>query len=184
MKTRILYTKVWKDEYFAGLVEAEKLLFIYLITNERVNISGVYEITNREIMFDTQLIEVILKAIKKKFQDDGKFYFYENWVAIVNIAKYQIYTGSMNAVAGQKEIRQIPVEFRDILEKIPYQYPISTLSANDDTSINQKPETSNHNLENENRRYETRSGASNSLAIDRIRKQLADKKTLGGTPTE
>ena len=42
-KQRYVNTRFWNDTYVSSLDPIEKLLFIYLLTNEHTNISGVYE---------------------------------------------------------------------------------------------------------------------------------------------
>lgn len=182
MKTRIIHTKIWKDSYFVTLNRTEKLLFIYLIANEKVNICGVYEITDREISFDLDIPKSQVQIVKRKFQEDKKIYFHNNWVAILNLHKYQCYSGPKNLIASNKEIELIPKEFRQILKNIPYQYPIDSISADDNTLINQKPETSNNNLETKNEEQVT--PVSSSLAVERMRKKFAQKKTLGEAPMD
>ena len=36
MKTRIVHTKIWQDDYFVNLSFQEKVLFLYLISNEYI----------------------------------------------------------------------------------------------------------------------------------------------------
>jgi hypothetical protein len=144
MKTRIIYTKIWKDEFYAGLNRAEKILFIYLITNERVNLCGMYELSDREIMFDTQLTtDELLKA---KQSLSSRFLFKKGWVRIYNFERYNNYSGDKNRVAIQNELKNIPDEIKE--------YPIDTLLGDEDTVStfgdtpnNHKSETINHKLE-------------------------------------
>jgi hypothetical protein len=48
-KYRPVYTCIWKDPDFEELNDQEKLLFLYLITNESTTVSGVYPISYRTI---------------------------------------------------------------------------------------------------------------------------------------
>ena len=52
-KYRPVYTKIWKDRDFMVLQKEAKLLFLYLITNESINNSGVYEIPLKIISAET-----------------------------------------------------------------------------------------------------------------------------------
>ena len=88
-KERLVNTKFWDDNYISGLPKEEKLLFIYLLTNALTNISGVYEIQDRRIIFDTGLTQGELDVAKLKFTKDGKIVFAEGWVGIVNFTKHQ-----------------------------------------------------------------------------------------------
>jgi uncharacterized phage protein (TIGR02220 family) len=52
-KYRPVYTKIWKDKDFLGLVKDAKLLFLYFITNESITNSGIYEIPLKTISAET-----------------------------------------------------------------------------------------------------------------------------------
>lgn len=105
MKTRIVHTKVWRDEWFVNLSKDAKLLWLYLITNDQINICGIYEITSREILFDTgvEATKEILNELKPKA------IFVKNWVFIPNIEKYNKYRNApTNNKAFDNEINRIP----------------------------------------------------------------------------
>jgi len=110
VKTRIIYTKIWKDSYFNGLNDSEQKTFLYLLTNERVNICGIYELPDKEKMFDLNFNKNKLAEIKKKFQDDNKFLFIGDWVTVINHEKYNKYLGEKNEVAKQRELDLVPKE--------------------------------------------------------------------------
>jgi hypothetical protein len=63
MTNRYINTNFWKDNYIADLDPSEKLLFLYLITNPRTNIAGIYELNLREIAFDTGFDVDMVKKI-------------------------------------------------------------------------------------------------------------------------
>lgn len=110
MKTRILHTKFWKDDFIAELNPTEKLLYLYLLLNEKVNIIHCYELTDREIQFDTGLDSKTLQIARQKFQDAGKILFFKNYVFLVNSRKYELYTGSTNDTAKDKLISTMSPE--------------------------------------------------------------------------
>jgi len=118
MKTRIIQTKIYKDDYFASLNRAEKLLFLYLLTNERVNLIGIYEITGREIKFDLDLNEDELISAKERLVADKKFVFLNNWVKIINYEKYNNYSGSQNVKAKEKEISLLPKDLIGSIDSV------------------------------------------------------------------
>ena len=130
MRTRIIYTKIWKDEYFANLKKIEQVFFLYLLTNERVNLCGTYELSDREIKFDLNLLDKELDELKEKFINDEKFLFKEGWVIILNYDRYNNYTGEKNLLAKERESLEIP---KSIIE---YQYPIDRVSDTPDTPSN------------------------------------------------
>lgn len=110
MKNRLIETKFWKDSYIVTLTVEERLLYLYLLTNERVNIIHCYEITEREILFDTGIDRGILQKAKEKFQQDGKITFYKEYVFLNNSDKYESYTGELNEKAKLKLQKQMPVD--------------------------------------------------------------------------
>lgn len=150
MKTRIIYTKFWKDEYIGGLNLSEKVLFLYLLTNEHVGLSDIYELSDRIILFDTGLNKEQLENAKQKFEKDGKFRFVKGYIRICNGERYNRYLGDRNAVAMEKERNLIPKGILDTLS-IPYQYPTDSLI----TIINNHNNNHNPNKKQEirNREY-------------------------------
>lgn len=139
MKTRIIQTKIWKDNYYGELNRVEKLLFIYLLTNEKVNLCGIYELSDREIKFDLDLNETELQEAKAHLQQDGKFIFLNGWVKIINYDKYNSYTGEKNETAKEKELKLIPIELKE--------YPIDRVSTILDSLNNHKSEIINKKSE-------------------------------------
>lgn len=108
MKNRLIETKFWKDSYIVELSTEERLLYLYLLTNERVNIIHCYEITEREVLFDTGIDRGIYTHCKERFQKDGKFTFYKEYIYINNAGKYETYTGDLNEKAKLKLQKQMP----------------------------------------------------------------------------
>lgn len=113
MNSRIFYAKIFKDEFFAELTLAEKMLFIYFLFNLHVNIIHLYEVTKREVMFDTGVTSEELENAKNKFQANKKIFFYKNFVYLVNANRYQRFTGPDNETAKQRLLEQLPA---DVLE--------------------------------------------------------------------
>lgn len=140
MKTRIIYTKFWSDNYISALKHREKLAFLYFITNERVNICGIYELPDKYIKLDLGFTQGELNKIKEKFMEDGKFIFIDGWVKIVNFELYNNFTGNLNEKAKEKELALIPEEIKG------YTRGIDRVSLLDDTLINHKSIINNNNI--------------------------------------
>lgn len=144
MKTRIIHTKVWRDGWFVNLSREAKLLWLYLLTNDKINISGFYEITDRELEFDLGF--AIDKTITEQLKP--KAIFCMGWVFIPNIEKYNSYRNSpKNQTAFIREIECIP---RVVIDTI-----LSDTSI--DTSIDTTPillEIINHKSETKNQKPE------------------------------
>jgi len=150
MKTRIVYTKFWDDNYILELGYKEKLLFIYLLTNDKVNICSIYELPDRHIKNVLKLSQKALNEMKEKFIRDKKFYFKDGWVRILNSDKYNVFSGEKNEACKEKELREIPEFMR---------YPIDRVSEKNDrvciplviSSSNQKSIISNKKSEIRNK---------------------------------
>lgn len=108
MKARIIHTKIWQDSFVAELNPTEKLVFIYLITNERINIVHCYECPERVIAFETGVGRDVVASTKAKLQEAGKIRCYKDWVQLLNGDRYQQFTGEKNELAKQREIKLMP----------------------------------------------------------------------------
>jgi len=88
-KNRYLNTHFWDDVWVVELDQIEKLMFLYLLTNPLTTIAGVYEISLRRIALDTGLDKDMILKILARFEDAGKVFYQDGWVAIVNFTKHQ-----------------------------------------------------------------------------------------------
>ena len=141
MKARIVRTKIWEDEFFSELTRAGKLLFLYLITNHRINISGCYELPDRVIMFETGLNKTeLLEAKKEVYPKAG---FFEGWVYIPNAKRLNSFKGPKNEEAFRNEMELVPENVKNAListkqDRVSKGYPYPM-----DTSSNKYPVISN-----------------------------------------
>lgn len=129
MKTRIVHTRFWEDEKVANFTIEAKFLFIYLLTNTRINLIGIFELTDRIIQFETGFDKEKLLLAKKELQDNQRVFFYNGWVCVVNAMKHTDYTGEKNETAKKKEVKMIPNEvvkhFKSAGFEIPNRYTIN-----------------------------------------------------------
>lgn len=87
---RKIHVHFWSDSFVQTLTPEQKFFFLYLLTNEKTRISGIYEITFRQISYDTgynidvveKLIEFFVEAKKIMVSRDT------NEIAIKNWTKY------------------------------------------------------------------------------------------------
>lgn len=120
MKTRIIYTKFWQDKYITSLKTEEKLLFAYLITNDKIGLSSIYECPIRNISFDTGLNIKLIERTLTRFEKDEKFARFGDWICILNSKKYNanLYKGEKNEVAAKKELELLPADAMEYFTKI------------------------------------------------------------------
>jgi hypothetical protein len=85
---RQVHTKIWKDDWFLDLQAEHKLFFIYLFTNEMASISGIYELSQRVMSFESGLTQKEIQAAFQEFQKAGKAYYDDGVVWIANLRKY------------------------------------------------------------------------------------------------
>jgi len=137
---RQIHTKIWRDNWFLELDTDEKLLFIYLFSNDNSNLAGIYELNERIIQLETGLDKTRIREILNKFELANKVHFRDGIVWIVNMHKYHSNAG----LKVQKNIENIVLDLPDceIKQKyciangittentpcIPYPYPMDTLS--------------------------------------------------------
>lgn len=96
-KQRYVNTRFWNDTYVSVLDPIEKLLFIYLLTNEHTNISGVYELPFKIMAVETGIDSSIFKKILPRLKD--RIRYIEGIVVVKNHIKHQE-TGSPNVMTG------------------------------------------------------------------------------------
>lgn len=106
-----MWTKIWKDDWFYGLSQNARLLFLYLITNESIGFTGCYEISDRQIIFDTKITN--LDKVKEELSP--KVRFYGGWVYVTNSQGYNGFVGDSFEIALKKEEETIPENIKNTL---------------------------------------------------------------------
>lgn len=148
MKTRIVFTKIHEDDYFRSLNDREQCFFFFLLTNERVNLSGMYHCPDWYVLgVKPHWNQKSLNDMKLKFQTDGKFAFIDGWVKIINYPKYNQYAGSKLDKALESELATIPDKVKEYdidTLSMEYRYPIDTTNNHKSIIINNKSITINH----------------------------------------
>jgi hypothetical protein len=98
-KLRSLNTSFWSDPWIEELTPEFKLLFIYLITNEKTNMLGIYEASLRKVSFETGLsMETVRKGLEA-FETVGKVKYIDSHIILVNYMKHQNYNTNMKKSA-------------------------------------------------------------------------------------
>ena len=128
MKVGYLQTKFWTDPYVQTLSTIEKLLFIYLRTNQYTSICGIYELSLRTISFETGLSEAEITPALETLAKENKVHVYKNFINLVNAAK-NLYKPNDNLMKGiDNERALLPKDVLDYftgLEEAPYKPLIS-----------------------------------------------------------
>ncbi len=119
-KLRSVNTKFWDDPYIIDLDPIEKLLFLYFLTNPLTNLAGVYEISLKRIAFDTGIDKDMVLKIIDRFEVDGKMFFRDGFIILVNYQKNQKFTEPMK-INVRNTIAALPTEIREFYIKIAKQ---------------------------------------------------------------
>lgn len=116
-KNRMVNTRFWSDSYSSNLDPVEKLLFIYLLTNERSTLAGIYELPLKIMAVETGIESEMVRKILNRFEKDGKVIFRDGWVVITNFIKHHE-NGSPTVKKGMDEaIKSAPQWAKDIILK-------------------------------------------------------------------
>lgn len=146
MKTRIIQTRFWDDEF---VVEADKLtkyLYIYILTSQYINISGIFQLHDKKIMMETDLTPKQLKDAKAELTKKYKVLFKDGWVCVLNAEKNNRYRNSpKNETAYEKELAVVPVNIKSFfLESDTSMHTTIDSSIGSSSDTNHKSKTINH----------------------------------------
>jgi len=141
MKTRIIHTKIWEDDFFTSLEKSARYFFFYIITNPRINLCGVYELPDRVIEFETGFKKKELPKLKEALAP--KVYFCDSWVYVVNAKRLGGYKGEKNDIACDRELQEVPEKVKSVLFKLKADRVCKGYGYPSHTTINQKSEIKN-----------------------------------------
>ena len=133
-KQRYLDTKFWSDSYIEKLDPVEKLLFIYLMTNERTNLAGIYELPIKYMSVETGIERSMLENIIARFEKDKKIILYDGWVRVVNAIKHQNVSNSKIQSGIEKILAEVPEKIKQGLKLYSDDLSISHVYPIDETS--------------------------------------------------
>ena len=119
--------RFWSDGWIRDLNALDRYLFIYLLTNGRASLTGIYELPLDLMASESGIDERDLKqAMLGRLEP--KVFYKEGWVIIKNFPKYKT-SNSPTLLKGIKdEFGKIPSKIRELA--ISYGYPIHTLAYN------------------------------------------------------
>jgi len=115
MKTRIIHTKIWQDSWFSIQELDIKIYFLYLLTNEYMDISFFQEIPVSVESSDTKIPIDKIHEIKKYLKKEGKIIYYKDYLYLCNGYKYANYSGIKNS---HSKLRTLFEMSDDIIKKL------------------------------------------------------------------
>ena len=136
----MINTKFWSDSWVVNLDPIEKLLFLYLLTNERTNICGIYELPLKFMAIETGIEKEMVEKVLSRFTKDKKIYFIKGWVVMKNFVKHQNQGSPKVKIGIEAEIAKIPMEIlnkiNDLDDKIKGMDTLSHLNSNLNSNSN------------------------------------------------
>jgi len=105
---RQIHTRIWKDTWFIELEPCAKLLFIYLFSNERASVSGIYELPVKVIAFETDLDKSDIVEMLAQFEQAGRIRYENGIVWVMNLRKYNANPSPKVAVRIERDLDEIP----------------------------------------------------------------------------
>jgi hypothetical protein len=85
---RQIHVSIWKDGWFIELPPEEKLLFVYLFSNELASLGGLYELPLRVVPHEIGLPPETINSALEKFERAGKIHYKDGIMWVVNMRKY------------------------------------------------------------------------------------------------
>lgn len=104
-KQRVVKDEIWDDDWFFDLTPTEKLIWLFLLTNPRTNIAGIYKLNKRWAATACGVPVDTLSDALTTFVADGKIVYEDNWIALVNFHKH-LYAKNPSIALGIKRLRE------------------------------------------------------------------------------
>lgn len=124
-KFRNVSVKFWSDPFIESLTPEKKYFFLYLITNEHSSQCGIYEISYKQMAFETGYNQETVQKLVQFFEKSGKIKYSKrtNELAIKNFVKHNPQGSPKVAAFVEKELKMVKDRVL-----IAYIYDTDTLS--------------------------------------------------------
>jgi hypothetical protein len=105
-----VHTKMWADNWFSDLTSEHKLQFIYLFSNDRVGLGGIYELPLKLAAFETGLSRETLLSGYEIFDEHDKVRYDKQFavVWVLNLRKYHASNSPTQQTKIMKELAALP----------------------------------------------------------------------------
>jgi hypothetical protein len=151
-KARLVSTKFWSDTWIVDeLNPLDRYLFLYLLTNEKTNIVGVYELPLRTVANETGIEKD--EVIRMMQRLDSRVLYIDGWVVFRKMIKHQNYKSPKIESAMARELSNVPshvlqhIQMPDDLRKMMTEvYGIDMVSIPSHARNNNNNNNNNNNL--------------------------------------
>jgi hypothetical protein len=109
---RQIHTSIWDDAWFLKLDTDAKLLFVYLFSNKRSCLAGLYDISLPVMQWETALSEERLLELLAQFSEAGKVHYEDGYVWVPNMPIYN--TNNLKSPKVQANIRKTLTAMPDV----------------------------------------------------------------------
>jgi len=145
-KYRTIKPTMWSNPWFEGLDESQKLLYIYMFTNEHVNNAGVMKVSCGKISFETKIpLRKVIDSLKH-FEKNKKIERHGDLIWVVRFIGQQTSTSPKLMTNICKELDNITLSYPKLIANILDRYDnllsswIAYSSRNDTLSIHKEKE--------------------------------------------
>lgn len=134
---RKIHVQFWSDVFIQSLTPEQKFFFLYLLTNERTKQCGIYEITTRQISYDTGYnVDTVNNLIE--FFSRSKKVVYSRETNEIAIKNWEKYNGSRSPDVQNlvnKELKSVKN-----LKLIEWVQSVDTVVSHSKSSLREEPE--------------------------------------------
>ena len=119
---RYISSSFWSDDWVDSLNIKEKLVYLYLLTNDSTSICGVYKLTIKRIKDDTGVLREEIREILQKFTDDKKAYYVDEYIILPNWLKHQHLSNESVKLGTIRALRELPAHIIAFLREPEHFY--------------------------------------------------------------
>lgn len=175
---RQIHTSIWDDDWFCQLSSDDKVVFVWLFSNRRASVSGLYQFSEFICARETGLTMDVVKQSIKRLSDDKKIYVEGEWVWVKNLRKYNYYKNGNADKRIQTDLDQLP---DNGLKKayIEYYKPLDSPYKAPSIPLPEQEQEQEHDIEHENEQEQEHDKFSGFDDIQKTLEQLTGQLPNG-----
>ena len=115
---RYINTRIWSDTWFEELDSTERLVWLYLLTNQQTNLIGIYEIGLKRISNESGVEINRLQTVMERFANRSKAFHNGCFVIIPNYLRNQNLANPNMEKSARNLFDSLPQEVKKALQLI------------------------------------------------------------------